>query len=259
MTVLRVYRMKECDAEGKPLDWNRCRTCDGTGALWPGGSQLHSPTPAECPSCDGHGSLKAAALAMIRESSRYRNTTWPRFAPNVLREGSLPGDKTAALDQISEHMGKIVDADIAMGNDPLRCEDCGHPMSDGTWEGLPGGDEDEMILYVREAWERAVRGRGPSYVEERYPGVVHYSPCDEGCRHGGPGRWEFPRVPGEIHQGVIGGQMQEGSVGRDVARGVRHEASWRSVDVRTLDWPHDLRPESLAILCLRCWAARCAS
>lgn len=28
------------------------------------------------------------------------------------------------------------------------------------------------------------------------------------------------------------------------------------VDVRCLGWPHDLRPERLVVLCLRCWAER---
>jgi hypothetical protein len=32
------------------------------------------------------------------------------------------------------------------------------------------------------------------------------------------------------------------------------EASWRQVDVRTLGWPHDLRENKLAVLCLRCLA-----
>jgi hypothetical protein len=34
------------------------------------------------------------------------------------------------------------------------------------------------------------------------------------------------------------------------------EASWRQVDVRRLSWDHDLRPEYLAVLCLRCWSTR---
>jgi hypothetical protein len=37
------------------------------------------------------------------------------------------------------------------------------------------------------------------------------------------------------------------------------EASWRPVSLRTLGGPDDLRPENLAVLCLRCWAAESAA
>ena len=60
----RVYTPSKCDAAGVPLNWERCRTC---------GDRIRRDTPAvgtgnvmhRCLSCNGYGSLKAAALAWI--------------------------------------------------------------------------------------------------------------------------------------------------------------------------------------------------
>jgi hypothetical protein len=49
---------------------------------------------------------------------------------------------------------------------------------------------------------------------------------------------------------------QRKTAGDLVREHLEFRASWRPVDVRCLSWPHDLRPESLAVLCLRCWAGR---
>jgi hypothetical protein len=77
--------------------------------------------------------------------------------------------------------------------------------------------------------------------------AVHYSPCDEGCRHAGPGREWFEVAVGDDPWAVTEDVSQ-------VALTYPREASWRPVDVRVLGWPHDLRPEKLAVLCLRCFA-----
>jgi len=126
-------------------------------------------------------------------------------------------------------------------------------MSEGTWEG-----ELDHEFGAREGFEWAAGklgggeepwayeiGRGAD--PRLYP--VHYSPCDEGCRHGGPMRargvtTDDDRSPLQRY----GRSPVGGLVGDPVA-------SWRSVDVRTLGRPHDLRPGRLAVLCLRCHAA----
>lgn len=119
-------------------------------------------------------------------------------------------------------------------------------MSDGTWEDLPDPADPET-------WPATLR---EALVYERQGLGVHYSACDELCEHGGPwrarcgntaeGEWDT-RIP-------VGAGARPGQV---MGPGVHEvEASWRPVDVRTLSWPHDLRPEQLALLCLRCWAAR---
>lgn len=215
--LLRVYDPAECDSDGAPLDWERCRTCRGYGKRLAG--LMGRGEYERCSTCAGHGSLKAATLA--------------RRWDLVMGCGHSPVDPPRAY----------------------RCEDCGHPTSEGTWEG--GGPINPTHMQHTVPLMLGI-GREPEFTDDdgNVFRPVHYSPCDKWCHHGGPGRWEFPRKPGEIHQGVIEGSMAEGSVGRDVARGVSHEASWRQVDVRTLGWPHDLRPERLAILCLRCWAGR---
>jgi hypothetical protein len=66
----------------------------------------------------------------------------------------------------------------------VRCEDCGHPggpMSDGTWEGDPPRDTDRARAFCG---QRALEEIRSGNVTPGLP-VVHYSPCDEGCRHGG--------------------------------------------------------------------------
>lgn len=117
----------------------------------------------------------------------------------------------------------------------IRCEDCGHPMSEGTWTHEP------PCGFV-EAERRAMVEHDFSTDDK----AVHYSPCDEGCRHGGPGR---EQVGPEV-------KIDLGAGSHPIEPVVRREASWRQVDVRTLGWPHDLRPEKLAVLCLRCYAER---
>lgn len=192
MNVLRIYLPSECDSAGVPLDWERCRSCDG--AIRPESSS--GPLGVSCRTCAGHGSLKAAALG------------------------------SAYLLPTSETLGT-----------PIRCEDCGHPMSKGTWEGEYG---DEISHADVLAGDEPLR----RHLERN--GTVHYSPCDTGCRHRPwPGR----------HRTVAGGWETDGILLGLAAPSCR-EASWRPVDVRCLSWPHDLRPEQLAVLCLRCWAAR---
>lgn len=208
MDILRVYDPAECDAEGVPLDWECCRTCDGdAGDLrWREGRVVGSTS---CATCDGHGSLKAAAL-----------WEYGGYGPTKVVQIRLPDDHV------------------------FHCEGCGHPMCEGTWE----DDGSGILLAVdrlRYAAESLRAGREP------VSKFVHYSPCDEGCRHGGPGRvfdgdgdvWPVLNVSPTLNTTCVGVPL-------------RREASWRSVDVRTFGWPHDLRPEKLAVLCIRCYAER---
>lgn len=228
LSVLRVYDPADCDATGVPLDWERCRTCnvdsDGT-PIYPDGEG-----GAGCPTCGGHGSLKAAALA-----ERWRDLKRP--TPDF----PLP---------------------------PVRCEGCGHPMSDGTWVNRDGREQsgDNPVHAAQKGVERraliALRAGGEP--DDR---VMFWSPCDGGCRHQAPCRamttegWR----PFDINY--------EAAVAVDTLGAGNVEASWRAVDVRVgmlakragLDVttagplvvrPFDLRPENVAVLCLRCWAER---
>src|SRR5207249_382467 len=63
-----------------------------------------------------------------------------------------------------------------------RCEDCGHPMSEGTWDGVPLSERLDAAHYLAGAEAAFVLGVDPGNY------VIHYSSCDEWCRHGGPGR-----------------------------------------------------------------------
>lgn len=235
MSVLRVYDPAECDDRGVPLDWEKCRYCEGEGTVLRnyGHTALDGSDTREkqgvqierCVVCDGYGSLKAAVLAWIearRENAYERTFGWD----------PVPVDRPYRT----------------------RCEDCGHLMSEGMWERqpLPG-------LHSYPPEESTLSEAARCLSEGLEPGgtmlSTHYSPCDEGCRHGGSGRrnkvgfteWKSVEVDTESTIGYWTG-----------IAGQRFEASWRPVDVRTLGWHHDLRTEKLAVLCLRCWAARSA-
>lgn len=207
MTIPGIIDPPDCDKSGVPLDWERCRDCYGKGRKRHRWAGTMPDGGYSCERCDGHGSLKAAALATIQH----------------LDYTQMPGD--------IPRLG-------------FRCEDCGHPMSEGTWEDIsPGRPENDKIDheamrkgYAAAAWKiLSVDKQEPT---KRIGDLTLYSPCDEGCRHGGPGRLD----------GIPIADMQRARI--------RAEASWRPVDVRTLGWPHDLRPEKLAVLCLRCYAER---
>jgi hypothetical protein len=57
--ILRIYDPIECDEQGVPLDWERCRACGGELRI-----------RAVCSVCAGAGSLKAAALAEAVEGPK---------------------------------------------------------------------------------------------------------------------------------------------------------------------------------------------
>lgn len=242
--ILRVYDPADCDEQGVPLDWERCRPCMGTGTVidMAGRENIgapHRPQPqlaeVACPRCGGHGSLKAAALAGLDERLR-RAWSDLNYRDPEAREQS----------------------DAAFR---VRCEDCGHPMSEGTWERIViaspalGPSKADAMLALHDLRAGGEPEPGPAFPN------VHYSPCDERCRHGGPGRVWVPKGS-EVYPGQDDRWHYEADQDTAHREDVREngydrvEASWRSVDVRTLGWPHDLRPESLAVLCLRCWAAR---
>lgn len=231
MTVLDVVPRSQCDHFGVPLDWGRCRRCQGAGVLMesltPGidpRDPAHETREGDCPDCDGYGSLRALALA------------------------------TAKLRRI---------AGTDESPDPIRCESCGHPMSEGKWiwASLDAGLRFRGLVPDRArnwgvALEALRAGREPALPE------VHCSPCDEGCTHGGPGRMNGPGGPDGtnvwMHFGAdVDAPRWQQQASPTLRVGLAVEASWRHVDVRTInDWAHDLRPENLAIACTRCWAER---
>lgn len=167
-------------------------------------------SPRPCPRCEGCGSLEKAVLA---ELERLRGRRWSIFTEPL----DKPFDPT------------------------VRCGGCAHPMSDGTWVPADHLDHEERR-------DRLRRASADFTVAER-SGAVFYSPCDERCRHGGPGRHRWADEDYYTWQAVknLPGPLEN----------YEAEASWRHVTVRTMNgWPHDLREGNLGILCLRCWVAR---
>lgn len=252
--VLRIYDPAECDPRGVPLDWERCRACSGTGRT---PSHLDLPREGECWTCDGHGSLKAAALEYALR---------PQGDEEVARRigefdhDALPADTTAAVDQILADAKRTqmvaAEARAAVMAQP-RCDDCGHPMSEGTWEPRsPQWEPREGIIdgVGTEAWALAHLRNGDDPPREILGSAAgtHYSPCDDGCSHGGHA---LVRDGGSSYMALTS-TAEDHAAQRQDEPDTPLLASWRPVDVRTLGWPHDLRPEKLAVLCLRCWAAR---
>lgn len=227
MSILRVYDPSECDAAGVPLDWERCRC-----------QSFAMTDDVSCQFCLDQGSLKAAALDHELRWQRSEHI-YAQLHGEVLREVAFMG----------------------------RCTSCSHPMSEGTWEdhsrvphaGVLAGDEGLRRTWVRWAFEELRAGREPTRLDDSLPQsdgrVVHYSPCDEACTHGGPIRWKATWAD-EPHTWMPEGPLEAVPTGKGVANGTTIEASWRPIDIRTLGWPHDLRPEKLAVLCLRCFAAK---
>lgn len=247
MTILRVYDPAECDEAGVPLDWECCRTCAGTGWVYSSGVNWPCRDWAAqrgLPTCGNHGSLKAAALAALEDVVEDGFAGQGESGQFDVRD--CEGDKTATADQIEAWaLGHEEFVQATEARFRVRCEDCGHPMSDGTWEGdKPYFGED---LTLSAALDLLRAGTDPADFGDG--NCVHYSPCDKGCRHGGPGRewWEV----------AVGSDPW--ALTEDVSKtavSYPREASWRPVEVRTLGWPMDLRPERLAVLCLRCYAER---
>lgn len=171
-----------------------------------------------------------------------------------------------------------------------RCEGCSHPMSEGTWDAQGrteqwGRDEDFILRMLRQ-------GREP----QAWP--IHFSSCDEKCRHSGPGRCRG-RSPGEIildeypwvecdalwtpdleveatwrqvivRRGVMGAKGlakpctcgHEDSDGRgDVLDCVVHGIGPSRFDPSSALHvrPFDLSPENVGLYCTRCWAGLMAA
>jgi hypothetical protein len=230
--VLRVYDPAECDAAGVPLDWERCRPCGGRGsAPFFTNAETMSIEQRPCPTCGGHGSLRAAALA-FRAALARETRDHPDDHPNLLLRSA--------------------DA-LARGGAPteVRCEGCGHPMSDGTWGDRGNGEPllpHEAAAQIEYALGELRAGDEPDMWER----LTHWSPCDERCRHGGP-----VAERGDDGFGVLVESDVDFLGGHPLAAtSLKVWSSWRQVDVRTLGWAHDLRPENLTVLCLRCFAER---
>lgn len=239
--LLRIYDPEECGIDGAPLDWKKCRACDGTGrrVLSPLSGLLPGTTAAvlrseACPVCEGHGSLKALALESIAKRSRGGKTFTPH-QKNCIAYNTMGGH-----------------CDCHRALLPFRCEGCGHPMNDGIWNGadLDGDGPEEVARFWTAQARKCLRlGTEPFWGAKGMP--VYWSPCDEGCRHGGPVLarslasvvWDaFPTDPPRPIDQMV--------------RSHDVKASWRQVGIRRMGWAHDLRPERLAILCLRCYAER---
>lgn len=246
--ILRIYDPIECDEQGVPLDWESCRECGGDGGL------TAYATDGGCPTCGGHGSLKAAALAyLLNERGREDHETDVQV---VYREHGSLAQAVCSCGWASKVMDDADVRDAAWTHrehDPhpahgiARCEGCGHPMNDGTWvnagsdDGDPLLDEESIRTLLNQSYGTFAR-----WANRR--GAAYWSPCDEGCHHDGPRRADVGLEETEwVYQEADGSDIK-------FVAGPAIDASWRAVDVRAMGWPHDLRPEKLKILCLRCWS-----
>lgn len=227
MNVNHIYVKEECDADGVPLDWDKCRNCKGTGEVpvldsgtMPRPAGLPLPTTS-CHRCDGCGNLKEAVLwGRVRYSGVY---------------------STSHGYERAEHDGLMIP----------RCEDCNHSMSDGTWEGEAHPEPYTLEWLQRELLGSAVwelrQGREPRFTS------TYYSPCNELCKHDGPGQVLVEDSPNDAWQEFNDIKLPDALTGPGIKM---IEAAWRHVDVRFLQYPNMLRQQDLVVLCTRCWAAR---
>lgn len=282
--VLRHYRKAECNAAGVPLDFERCDGCyGGTGLAWwkcgdcnannrgvdvfccRCGAGAPEDGPKPCERCAGYCSLKAAAI----EARRL-----VQVGDEIMRRwGGQRDFKGMSLELIHEHAVRFEELRQEVAETwAVCCEGCFHPMSGlGSWERegsdtVPYGSP-ELWATSQKMWLDSMRRRG---FDAPYA-PIHWSPCDERCRHEGPGRVDGRVVtpPRFGLDGVEGHGRADIMQRRDadgnptgllyVLNGNKVEASWREVDLRLLDWPHDLSPSSVAVLCLRCYAERLAA
>lgn len=218
---LRIYDPWELGVGNRPVGWERCEACGGGGKVaspkagWPDSQDSVLAVKYEsrvCEWCGGHGSLKAACLHGL--GLAIRGVTHP-----------LDGDW---------HM--------------RRCEDCAHPMTEGTWVNPDHPRSGSPILDDVAIAELLTKPYHTFHGWAERHGAVHYSPCDKFCHHSGPGR--APRW---------GEMVEYNELINNVGITPGFEASWRPVDVRTLGHPFDLRIERIALLCSRCYGTRDAA
>lgn len=247
--LLRIYDPGECDPAGVPWDFRRCRACAGTGKararefsrvdtedtatyLMPADAGV--ALTERCGVCRGYGSIEAAILARVR-----------KYQPLGVDWRGRGCERT----------------DYPVPDKSLRCEDCKHPMTDdeGVWRHnyTNGLAESQRTLATQVALEDLLVGRDVRPVPH---GVDHWSPCGTGCEHRGAvravdGAAALTLDDEELDE--VGGVAGAVKHGRKVGQVV--EALWRPVEIRVLGWPHDLRPEKVAVLCLHCHARRLAA
>jgi hypothetical protein len=179
-----------------------------------GGTKPFNLLAGRCPMCGGHGSLRAAALSLFS-------------------------------------LGITYSPDWVVGMPEWRCGKCNHPMSEGTWEiherwrdQANGYSNDEVIKYIEEAF---AEGRSIKYVESTYKDAVHLSKCDGKCTHSAEHVRSHPEGSFKAFRET------DTSMFGAIESGWIVESSWRQVDIHFKNgWQHDLRPENLTLLCLRC-------
>mgnify|MGYP006876039257 CR=1 FL=1 len=243
--VLRVYAPWELDTQWHvPDGFYDCHACAPGGPYAPG--TVHELADGElgpfCPNCAGYRSIYAAAIERRQADAAYRDPLWERLKPRdldaPLPDGDQDGD--AKLAAIHTRMEAIVRTSDLMDAEPVRCEGCGHPESEGRWV---GPNANVVGLEVGKVPPHALHAMFARFVREdhlpradRYD-VDFWSGCDAGCRH-------LPD-PGTV---VKPQPVEEGGP-RPV------EATWRQPRLVLVNGhAHDLRPENLRIMCARCVA-----
>ncbi len=154
--------------------------------------------------------------------------------------------------RLVSNLGSVIDQTLFRVYTPDECGKDGYPIA---WHEIDGGPGVKDL--VREAaGNRCIRCMHP-YTK----GSGEWSPCDEHCEHGGPGRYR----PGwsDLGEGVGGYEnvdpWTQGSAPADATAGdlidggIDVEARWRILTVHHLTGvKSDLRWWNLTSLCQRC-------
>lgn len=249
MTLLRVHSKREMESYGCD-PWERCPAClRDPGVCWrcEGAGCAECSASGRCSTCNGLKSGKAMVLAE-RATHEVPTTIGQRFIDCGYRLQTLAGIDGDDLIYANGGSCSITHCAPQL----VRCEDCSHPMSEGTWERV---HHVERIIFpsyessLRTAEVELRAGREPQPMLQ-----IHFSPCDKACKHS-------TRSYGteRIYDEELGAWRFVEGVGKPaelVRAGRKVEASWRPVDARRLSYDNDLRPEQTAVLCLRCFAER---
>lgn len=141
-----------------------------------------------------------------------------------------------------------------------RCVRCGHPYivgQDGEWvsEPIHPSTVGKTLTSAGRLFDELPEALEQSGLKEGEPVPaskrVHYSWCDGGCRHGGPGRWRNG-PPSKWQRADELGQAEGGEI-LHVLNQQQVQAAYRILTVHHLNGrKFDLRWHNLVALCQRC-------
>jgi hypothetical protein len=219
--VLSVVDPVACDEHGVPLDWERCRCLHeipgGMGSL----ADALQQRDEVCPTCGGHGSLKAAALAELIGVGQDDATWRCEVCKHPMGDGCWAPRPPGELAETIQGRFKVAAYALKHGREPNAGA---WPMSESPvhWSACDTECDHGGPLRAR-----------------RDDGCI-WLPVDDfralNCGYDVQASWR----PVDLRVG-----MRAKRAGMDVIGA-------SPVVLR----PFDLTAENLAVLCLRCWAGR---